>query len=389
MKILEKILVATDFGTGAEDALQTAIFVARYFDSEITLLHVVPGSRHRYSQAVSMIRTSVEAELRDAADRLRAEGISNVQTVVQFGIPFDRINQQADERDVNLVVMGARESGEAGLRGLGTTAAGVRRYASKPVWIVKPGPALPIHKILCPVDFSDVSGRTLRNAIHLSRGFDAELTVLRVAPSLARSQKASAKGSSEAGEGDVEQERIKLDQFTREFDFHNVRSTKLVRPREPHEEISQVIGQTESDLLVMGSTGRRGLGRMLMGGVTRKVARDAPCSMVTIRSEHAIRLRLDTESSDIEAHFKLGHELLALGFPEEAGCEFRRCIAKDNLYAPAWEGLAAVHERMGEQEEAKRFEEHAEHITQALYHKHIEADIRSQHPLFRPLFGIK
>ena len=163
----------------------------------------------------------------------------------------------------------------------------------------------------------------------------------------------------------------------------------FIGPRKPHEDVSQVIGQTESDLVVMGSAGRRGLGRMLMGGVTRKVARDAPCSMITIRSEHAIRLRLDAEGTDIEAHFKLGHELLALGFPEEAGCEFRRCIAKDNLYAPAWEGLATVHERLGEEEEARRFEEQAEHITQSLYHKHIEADIRSSHPLFRPLFGIK
>jgi hypothetical protein len=128
---------------------------------------------------------------------------------------------------------------------------------------------------------------------------------------------------------------------------------------------------------------------MLTGGVARRVAREMPCSIVTVRSEHAIRLRLDEESTDIEAHFKQAHELLALGFPEEAGREFRHCISKDNMHAPSWEGLAAVHERLGQHEEAKRLEEQAEHITQTLYYKEIEADIRGHHPLFRPLFGIK
>jgi len=114
-----------------------------------------------------------------------------------------------------------------------------------------------------------------------------------------------------------------------------------------------------------------------------------PCSTVTVRSENAIRLRLDPESADLEAHFKLGHELLALGFPEEAGAQFRHCIAKDSLHAPAWEGLAVAHRRMGQEEEARQFEEHAEHVVETLYHREIEADIRSKHPLFRPLFGMK
>ena len=64
-------------------------------------------------------------------------------------------------------------------------------------------------------------------------------------------------------------------------------------------------------------------------------------------------------------------------------------LSTDKMYVPAWEGLAAVHERLGCHEEAKRFEEEAERAAQALYHRQIEADIRGRHPLFRPLFGIR
>ncbi|HUT91192.1 MAG TPA: universal stress protein [Thermoguttaceae bacterium] len=382
MKLMERILVATDFGSGADEALRMAVFVAKHFQSEIVLLHVVPGSSHWYSRAVDMIRTDVEAELHDARDRVQAEGVAVVETLVDFGVPFDKINRRADERDANLIILGARETAASGPCGLGSTATEVRRRASKPVWIVKPGTAPPIHKVLCPVDFSDPSGRALQNAIHLSRGFEAELTVLTAIP---------ASGYHErTGETVAEAEETRVfERFLQDFDFHNVKSTNLIRRGKPQEEIMKVVGERESDLLVTGSVGRRGLGRMLMGGVARKVAREMPCSMVTVRSEHAIRLRLDAESTDIEAHFKQGHELLALGFPEEAGRQFRRCIAKDSMHAPAWEGLAAVHKRLGQHEEAKRLEEQAERINQKLYHKQIEAEIRGQHPLFRPIFGIK
>ena len=389
MKLLEKILVATDFSPGADDAVQTAVFVAKQFHSEIVLLHVVPGTSKRYSQAVDMIRTSVEEELHDVENRIRAEGIEVVQAVVDFGVPFDRISRCANQRDVNVIIMGARKGADDGPRGLSTMAAEVRRNASKPVWIVKPGTAPALNKILCPVDFSDASGRALQNAIHLSRGFQAELTVLTVAPCLLGPQESMSKTAAEAKELGVPQEQVLLNRFVQDFDFHNVNLKKLIRKGKPHGEILKVVGEMKSDLLVMGSVGRKGLARMLMGGVARKVAREMPCSTITVKSKHAIRLQLDAESADIEEHFKLGHELLAIGFPEEAAKQFRHCIAKDKMYVSAWEGLADVYERLGRPEEAKKCEEQAEHVIQALYHREIEADIRSRHPLFRPIFGIK
>jgi nucleotide-binding universal stress UspA family protein len=387
MKLLEKILVPTDFSPGAEDALQAAVLVARRFQSEITLLHVVPGSRQRYSGAAGMIKTDVEEELRAAQDRIREQGVETVHTVVEFGVPFYQINHQADEAEVNVIIMGARKEAGEGPCALGTTAAGVRRIAHKPVWTVKPGTTPEIQKILSPVDFTDASGRALQNAIHLSRGFDAELTVLWVASSSSAARSAEkATESSQAGEA---REQSLLDRFTSEFDFHNVKTKSLIQQGKPHERILNVAAEAQTDLLVLGSVGRSRLTRMLVGGVGRKIARQMPCSMVTVRAESAIRLRLDPESADLEAHFKLGHELLALGFPEEASAQFRYCIAKDNLHAPAWEGLAVAHRRLGQDDEAKQYEEHAEHVVETLYHREIEADIRSKHPLFRPMFGMK
>jgi hypothetical protein len=53
-------------------------------------------------------------------------------------------------------------------------------YVDKPVLAVKPGSRPLIRKIFCPVDFSEASKRALINALHLSRTFEAHLTVLTV-----------------------------------------------------------------------------------------------------------------------------------------------------------------------------------------------------------------
>lgn len=52
--------------------------------------------------------------------------------------------------------------------------------ANKPVFVVKRGARALIRRILCPVDFSEASRRALKNAIHLSKTFQAYLTVLTV-----------------------------------------------------------------------------------------------------------------------------------------------------------------------------------------------------------------
>ena len=48
---------------------------------------------------------------------------------------------------------------------------------------------------------------------------------------------------------------------------------------------------------------------MLVGGVGRKIARQMPCSMITVRSESAIQLRLDPDSADLEADIRSKHPL--------------------------------------------------------------------------------
>jgi nucleotide-binding universal stress UspA family protein len=53
---------------------------------------------------------------------------------------------------------------------------------------------------------------------------------------------------------------------------------------DPAAEIVGVAEQSKADLIVMGTHGRTGLGRFLMGSVAEQVVRRAPCPVVTVRT---------------------------------------------------------------------------------------------------------
>jgi len=380
MKLLEKILVATDFGKSAGDAVQTAQALARAFGSEIIFIHVIPEAPDS-SGDLRALKASIRHRLRKLKAELASAGIRAGDSVVAVGSAFDQIIQASELLDVNVIVVGSGDRDEEGACALGVTAERLVRKASKPVWVVKAGAAPVFERILCAVDFSDPSRRALANAIHLARTFQAELTVLTVAESLPYLHVSTATIAAEAQAKCRRQEQRQFDQFLKPFDFADVGWTKARRQGVAHQEILKLAREWNAGLLIMGSVGRTGLSRILMGSVAAKVIREMPCPVITVKSEHAIRLQLEGEIADMELQWKRGRELLKKAFPAEAVREFEGCLSKDKLYVPAWEGLAEAHQRLGHIEQSSRCEQQAQHIRERVLQARVESAIRGEPPL--------
>jgi len=367
VKLLEKILVAMDFGQPSRDALRLATLLARAFHSEIILIHVIPEIMGIKIDR-GKIRKIETQKLRQMEMDLKKKGVSSVEIIVRFGIPLERIIEYSDELDVNLIVVG---SGKREKKfPLGTTAERVMIYADKPVLVVKPGSRSLIRKMFCPVDFSEASKRALINAIHLSQTFEAHLTVLTVFEPLLSSFFGPGRTPGESKEKAlVKRQQYQYDRFLRGFESENLKWTKTILRGKPHEEILRVIREAQPDLLVMGSQGRTGLSRLLMGSTTERVVREMPCSVITLKQEHVIRFPLEKEVADIETHFRRGKELLKKQLMEGAVAQFEYCIRKDVLFIPAWEGMAVAYRHMGKKKEASGCEEMAAHIRKHLWEK--------------------
>ena len=382
MKLLERILVSTEFGQSQADTVRTAVTVARTFGSEVFLVHVIPEI-HDSPLDLQAQRTAADERLQDLRAEITGGGVRVADPVVAVGAPFNEIIELADAHDVNVIIVGSGEETDESQFRLGLTAEKLVRKARKPVWMVKAGATGKLGTILCPVDFSDPARRALTNALHLARTFQADLTVLAVIQRLADTSVTAADTTDVVQAKYAEADMQQFDRFLTGFDFHNVRWGKAVRYGRPHEQILALAREQGVDLLVMGSTGRTGLARILMGSVAEKVLREVPCSMITVKAEDAVRLRVEEHIDGLEARIAKGRELLEAGFAPEALREFQGCVEAEALCIPAWEGAAAAHQRLGHTAESGRCLRMAQRARESLEYARIEAAVRAEHWLWR------
>jgi nucleotide-binding universal stress UspA family protein len=145
MIVLKKLLVATDFGPAANAALTYGQALARNFDAELHLLHVMENSFLRASPAdphahkAAVLRTLQEALT--AGDRPKAHVV-----VETSDNPADAITEYAKAANIDLIVMGT--NGRSGVAQLlvGSVAERVVRTARCPVLTVKH----PEHEFVVP-----------------------------------------------------------------------------------------------------------------------------------------------------------------------------------------------------------------------------------------------
>lgn len=365
MKQLEKILVAIDFEPASENALRLAMLLARAFESEIFLIHIIPEIKN-FQMIRNKIRDQVSKKMKALREEIQKEGISVVDSIIRFGIPFERVIEYSEELDVNLIVLGSGNQPHRNT--LGGVAEKVITYAAQPVWIVKRATPPRIRNILCPVDLSESSRRALRNAILLAKRFHARLTVETVyEPLLSHYFGKGATPGESKEKFTVRRQQQEFDRFLRGFQLEEVSYKKLIRRGKPGDEILHTAQEIRADLLVMGSSGKTGLTRMLLGSTTEKVVRALPCSSIVLKQEHVFRIPLEQEVNHMRAHYQKGLDLTREQRMEEAIAQFEHCLRKDPFFIPAWEALTKVFRDLGRIKEAKRCEEMSQYIRLHLW----------------------
>jgi nucleotide-binding universal stress UspA family protein len=144
-----------------------------------------------------------------------------------------------------------------------------------------------IQKILIPVDFSACSSSALRFGLDLARKLGAEVHLLHVwqIPTLAPLDSGS-RSEAESLVGVLgEHARTELDQLMNELATDGVRvGSASSLPGDPAHEIVRAVEEKGYDLVVMGTHGRTGLDKLLVGSVAEKVVRHAKCPVLTLRT---------------------------------------------------------------------------------------------------------
>ena len=141
-------------------------------------------------------------------------------------------------------------------------------------------------RILCPIDFSDYSRATLRAAVELAAPSSAEITLIHVFPSPKVGADAMAEiVTEEALASFIRDTKEKLAKMQQEAIGLGAKRVEILAvPGIPWDQIVKAAQERKIDAIVMGTHGRTGLQRALVGSVAEKVVRHAPCSVFVTRS---------------------------------------------------------------------------------------------------------
>lgn len=150
-----------------------------------------------------------------------------------------------------------------------------------------------IERILVATDFSGGALGALEYAIDLARPIEAELIILFVVePAYYGTGADLYAGSMDPTILLQEQRRIgreQLSRLARHLDKRAIRFRTFLETGTPYRVIAEVAEKQRADLIVMATHGRSGFSHLLLGSVTEKVIRSAPCPVLTLRARERRR----------------------------------------------------------------------------------------------------
>lgn len=144
---------------------------------------------------------------------------------------------------------------------------------------------LEVKLILCPIDFSEFSVRAYHHALSLAEHYRAKLVALHIVelfrfPSVGFA--ASAGLYDESCQAVRESGKEQLQEFVKNHTHDEIQPELVVHQGIAPDSILSFAQAQKTDVIVMGTHGRRGYDRLMLGSVTDRVMRRAPCPVLAV-----------------------------------------------------------------------------------------------------------
>lgn len=283
---IQTLLFPTDFSDCAEGAFSHAAFLAERFGATLHVLHVQEDAEAddpNRAEALTISPDDIYGDLRIPAEEQDPSfGLIDLQEhEVAARDVAASILHHASTLGADLIVMGTH--GRTGVRrvALGSVAEAVTRHAQCPVLTVRPaagGDESALRRVMVAVEEAAPEPPQVAWAARLAHAYGSRLDLVRVvAPSLLHPGDTPAHAR---GHKDLRQleERLEADGLT---------VTSRVVDGDPADALLATAAHLAPDLLVVGSHGRTGVRRVVLGSVSERVLREAPCPVLVARSTTA------------------------------------------------------------------------------------------------------
>ncbi|SDJ43595.1 universal stress protein [Natronorubrum texcoconense] len=143
-------------------------------------------------------------------------------------------------------------------------------------------------QILVPTDGSKPAAAAVEEGIELARQNDAAIHALYVVEPIPLGQFSAGSGPASSEWGDVvEEQRTEGDAATTDVadraSEYDLVVVQAIEHGKPHVQILEYVDEHDIDAIVMGTHGRAGVDRLVLGSVTEKVVRKSEVPVLTVR----------------------------------------------------------------------------------------------------------
>ena len=267
---MEKLLVCTDGSPASEGAIAGALALAQACHSQVYLLQILEynlGFTGLAPEAVIGWEQEVAAyleEIQSEADKL---GVKAKPIIRRADQAYAAIVKEAQKLKADLIIMGRH--GKHGLTKLlmGSVTERVIGLSPMSVLVIAAESPLPWERILIASDGSPYSEAAWTESLDLVKRLDARLTGISVARE----------------EGELPEAEAIVQKMLMRANREGIPMEIRVSVGAPDDIVVQTAFDVQANLIIMGSHGRTGLKRLLMGSTTARVIGSAPCPVLVVK----------------------------------------------------------------------------------------------------------
>jgi nucleotide-binding universal stress UspA family protein len=297
LKKIETVLIGTSLTEASDEVVRTGLKVARAARARVVLAHAYsPHTAYGGAPFVPEVamgevmeaeRQAIRRLMTNQADRIGLKAEEMAGMLLEPGPAHQMVMEAARRKGVDLIVVGATESPRLS-KLFGSTADRVVRKATCPVLVVRRELSIPPARVLLPVDLSFLSAEAFREGLNVvgALSWDVapstnlpELEAFYVVTELDRRLFATEQAPEQA-------EQHSREEIRRFLERHAADSPLKVAPRVAsgyvEDEILLRIREWEPALVIVGTHGRSGFERFMLGSVATRVIRDGGANVLVV-----------------------------------------------------------------------------------------------------------
>ncbi|MDN3664315.1 universal stress protein [Algibacter miyuki] len=273
---MKKILVPTDFSEQAENALKVAAQLAKTYNCEIYLLHVIDlpldevdalNSHSEFPEAVFFMKLA-HKKFEELKNRDYLKDLT-VHETVDFHEIFKGVFHISKKNDIDLIIMGS--NGVSGLKEMliGSNTEKVVRTSEIPVLVIKnEHQSFHVDHFVFASDFKEESKPSYQHALNFAKAFGAKMHLLMV------NTPHKFITSNDA--------KTRIDDFTSSFEFSD-HTIHIYNDLSIETGILNFAESISADLIGMSTHGRQGISHFFNGSISEDLVNHANRPVITFK----------------------------------------------------------------------------------------------------------